>query len=224
MSGRQNATSEATDAPVTQLMQAAESLGVSLSAVQCAKLLTYVELLAKWNSVYNLTAVRDPQEMITRHILDSLSVAPYIKGPLVLDIGTGAGLPGIPLAVAFPDIQFTLLDSVAKKTRFVLQAVGELGLSNVMVKTGRVEKYQPPQLFDTVISRAFSSISDFLNMAGSLCRPGGALLAMKGRYPEEELADLPPDFQVDDILRLRVPGLDEERHAARLSRHYAFDI
>jgi 16S rRNA (guanine527-N7)-methyltransferase len=193
-------------------------LQVQLSAAQCAVLLDYLRLLDKWSRVYNLTAVHDPREMVIRHLLDSLSVIPHIKGPLVLDVGTGAGLPGIPLAVALPELEFVLLDSVAKKTRFVLQAVSELRLSNVMVKTQRVEDYRPVKLFDTVISRAFSSIAEFVAVAGAQCRPGGVLLAMKGRYPEEELSGLAVGFQLLEVTRLSVPGLDEERHVVRLSR------
>jgi len=206
------------------LKEGVAALELSLSVAQCNGLLAYVKLLSKWNEVYNLTAVRDPGEMISHHLLDSLAVIPYIKGPHVLDVGTGAGLPGIPLAIALPRVDFVLLDSVAKKTRFVLQAASELGLSNVMVKTQRVEKYHPAELFDTVISRAFSSIAEFINAAGSLCRPGGVLLAMKGRYPEEELKALPQGYQLREAVRLAVPGLDEERHVACLDRYYSYDI
>jgi 16S rRNA (guanine527-N7)-methyltransferase len=196
------------------------ALQLGLSAMQCAKLLAYLQLLIKWNQVYNLTAVRDPYEMITRHLLDSLAVVPFIKGPRVLDVGTGAGLPGIPLAVALPDLEFVLLDSVAKKTRFVVQAVSELGLSNVAVKTRRVENYQSLGLFDTVISRAFSRIAEFVAVAGPLCRRnGGVLLAMKGRFPQDELSALPPGYRSKDITRLVVPELDEERHVVQLVRN-----
>ena len=212
------------DSLAKQLKEGIAALKLPLSPAQCTSLLNYVQLLSKWNEVYNLTAVRDPSEMVSHHLLDSLAVIPYIKGPHVLDVGTGAGLPGIPLAIALPATDFMLLDSVAKKTRFVLQAAGELGLSNVMVKTRRVEKFQPAQLFDTVISRAFSSIAEFVTMAGPLCRPGGVLLAMKGRYPEEELKALPQDYQLREVARLAVPGLDEERHVACLERHYSYEI
>ena len=192
---------------------------LTLSPAQCARLLDYVQLLVKWNQVYNLTAIRNPRDMITRHLLDSLAVIPFIKGPRVLDVGTGAGLPGIPLAIALPDLQFVLLDSVAKKTRFIVQAAGELGLGNVVVKTQRVEKYHSLDLFDTVISRAFSSIAGFVTVAGPLCRSdGGVLVAMKGRYPQEELSALPPGYALKDITRLAVPGLDEERHVVQLLR------
>ena len=194
------------------LAQALAELGLSLPARTRADLLAYVALMDKWNRVYNLTAVRSRREMLIRHVLDSLTVAPHIAGPRVLDVGSGAGLPGIPLALALPDTHFTLLDSVAKKTRFIVQAVGELGLSNVGVETRRLESYQPADLFDTVISRAFSDTVQFIGLAGRLCRPGGQLLAMKGRDPAGELAGLPAGFELAGLTRLSVPGLDEERH------------
>jgi len=178
------------------------------------RLLAFVRLLVKWNAAYNLTAVRDPQEMVTRHLLDSLVLLPYLQGPRVLDIGTGPGLPGIPLAVARPDCAFTLLDANAKKTRFVTQAVGELGLKNVVVVQDRVENYRPEQKFDTLVARAFSSIADMLNHAQHLCAPGGRFLAMKGVYPEGELAAIPADFAVHEVVELKVPGLDAARHLA----------
>ena len=207
------------DVLAQQLAHGIAALQLALSPAQCTKLLGYVQLLVKWNQVYNLTAIRNPRDMITRHILDSLAVIPFIKGPRVLDVGTGAGLPGIPLAIALPELEFVLLDSVAKKTRFVVQAGSELGLSNVVVKTQRVEKNHSLGLFDTVISRAFSSIAEFVTMAGPLCRRnGGVMLAMKGRYPQEELSALPPGYILKDVARLAVPELNEERHVIQLAR------
>ena len=171
-----------------------------------------MRLLAKWNAAYNLTAVRAPQEMIPRHLLDSLVLLPYLHGTRVLDIGTGPGLPGIPLAIARPDCSFTLLDANAKKTRFVTQAVGELALKNVEVVQARVENYRPAQKFDTLVARAFSSIADMLAHAHHLCAPHGRFLAMKGIYPEAELAAIPADYAVSEVVALKVPGLDAERH------------
>ncbi len=185
-----------------------------LPAADRQRLLVFVRLLAKWNAAYNLTAVRDPEEMVTRHLLDSLVLLPYLHGSRVLDIGTGPGLPGIPLAVARPDCAFTLLDANAKKTRFVTQAVGELGLKNVDVVQERVENYRPEQKFDTLVARAFSSIADMLKSAQHLCAPGGRFLAMKGVYPEQELAAIPADYAVSEVAALKVPGLDAARHLA----------
>ena len=185
-----------------------------LPAADRQRLLAFVRLLAKWNAAYNLTAVRDPEDMITRHLLDSLVLLPYLQGPRVLDIGTGPGLPGLPLAIARPNDSFTLLDANAKKTRFVTQAVGELGLKNVEVVQERVENYHPELKFDTLVARAFSSIADMLHSARHLCAPGGRFLAMKGVYPEDELAAIPADYTVNEVLALKVPGLGAARHLA----------
>ncbi len=194
------------------------ALGMTLSDAQQQRLLAYISLLERWNRVHNLTAVRTPLDMVTRHLLDSLAVTPHMRGPCVLDVGTGAGLPGIPLAIALPRMHFTLLDSIAKKTRFLVQVVGELALSNVRIEARRVENYQPVELFDTVISRAFSSLPQFIAGAGHLCRPGGLLLAMKGRHPAAELHELPPGYVVDNVIHITVPGLNEERHAVCVRR------
>lgn len=195
-----------------------------------ARLLDYVRLLDKWNRVYNLTAVRDPAQMVTRHLLDSLTVLPFLNkesdkalgGQRVLDVGTGAGLPGIPLALLsaqpHPEREFVLLDSNSKKTRFLQQAVAELGLKNVQVVHARTELFEPEQLFDVVLSRAFASVADMLAGAGQHCKPGGVLLAMKGADPAAELMDLDADFEVEQVHRLVVPGLDEERHLVSLRR------
>ncbi|MEK7303977.1 MAG: 16S rRNA (guanine(527)-N(7))-methyltransferase RsmG [Pseudomonadota bacterium] len=197
-----------------RLEKGLRKLAVPLPAADRQRLLVFVRLLAKWNAAYNLTAVRDPEEMVTRHLLDSLVLLPYLHGSRVLDIGTGPGLPGIPLAVARPDCAFTLLDANAKKTRFVTQAVGELGLKNVDVVQERVENYRPEQKFDTLVARAFSSIADMLKSAQHLCAPGGRFLAMKGVYPEQELAAIPADYAVSEVAALKVPGLDAARHLA----------
>lgn len=179
------------------------------------KLLDYLALLQKWNKVHNLTAVRDPEEMVTLHLLDSLSVLPYIKAKRLLDVGSGAGLPGIPLAICLPDLQVTVMDSSHKKASFMRQAKAELDIPNLEVVCGRVEKYQPEQLFDIVISRAFSDLAEFVALTGHLCAPGAQWLAMKGVYPYEELAQL--KVQPAQVVPLKVPGLAAQRHLVFLS-------
>jgi 16S rRNA (guanine527-N7)-methyltransferase len=188
------------------------AMNCTLEAETQTRLVAYVRLLEKWNRTYNLTAVREPEQMIPRHLLDSLAILPYLKGRRVLDIGTGAGLPGIPLALARADTHFVLLDSNAKKTRFVTQACAELGIKNVEVVNNRVEKYQPPAPFDTIVSRAFSTIADMLVASRHVCGSAGQFLAMKGVYPQEELAGMPPGYTVSEAPALAVPGLSATRH------------
>lgn len=191
-------------------------LGLDCSPAQQEQLLDYVRLLDKWNKVYNLTAVRDPREMVTRHLLDSLSVLPYLEGERVLDVGTGAGLPGIPQAIVCPAREFVLLDSNNKKTRFVQQAMVELGLANVTVVQSRVEDFHAEEAFDVVLSRAFASITDMLLSCTQLCAQGGVMLAMKGANPANELIHISQGYTVEGIHRLLVPGLNEERHVVCL--------
>jgi 16S rRNA (guanine527-N7)-methyltransferase len=179
-------------------------------------LMEYVTELMNWNRVYNLTSVRKPTDIVTRHILDSLSVLPYLQGERVLDIGTGAGLPGIPLAIACPEKEFVLLDSSSKKLRFVQQTLGILELDNVVLENVRIEDYQTDDLFDTIICRAFSDLPDFYTHASPLCRPGGHLLAMKGVYPMTEIECMTDKTIIDDVIKLKVPGLDAERHLVRM--------
>lgn len=193
-------------------------LGLEVSAEQQERLLRYIALLNKWNRAFNLTAVRDPQEMVTRHLLDSLAVSAYVQGKRVLDVGTGPGLPGIPLAILFPEREFTLLDSNGKKTRFVRQAAMELGLNNVQVEQVRVEALKSPHGFDTITSRAFASLAEIVRLTERLLSEGGRLLAMKGRYPEEELAALDPSMWMVDVIALDVPGSGSERHALLIAR------
>ncbi|MDA1107821.1 MAG: 16S rRNA (guanine(527)-N(7))-methyltransferase RsmG [Proteobacteria bacterium] len=195
-------------------------LGVELSGAAEQGLIDFLRLIEKWNRVYNLTAVRDPHDMVTRHLLDSLAILPYVKGPRVLDIGTGAGLPGIPLAVARPNLSFVLLDSNAKKTRFVTQAAVELKLGNVEAVHARVEKYRPTQKFATLIARAYATIAQILEDAAPLCAPQGEFLIMKGVFPEDELAQVPASFEIIEVHALTVRGLNEQRHLVRL-RHAA---
>ena len=183
-----------------------------LSEHQLQQLVTYVELLDKWNSAYNLTSVRDPEEMLVKHIMDSLAVAPFVKGQRIIDVGTGPGLPGIPLAICFPEKQFTLLDSLGKRINFIRQVIQELGLTNVTPVKSRVEEYQPEVGFDGVLSRAFASLEDMLSWCHHLPSPEGSFLALKGQYPEQELAQLPASIRLVATHQLVVPELEGERH------------
>lgn len=187
-------------------------LGCPLSEVQRQSLLDYVALMQKWNKVYNLTAVREPENMLYQHLLDSLAVLPYVEAGRLLDVGSGGGLPGIVLAIARPDLDIVLLDSNQKKTTFLRQACIELDLKNVGVKCMRVDDYHPTPLFDMVISRAFSDLAEFVRLSAPLCRSGGMLLAMKGVYPHDELAQLPAQFKQHEVVTLNVPGLGAQRH------------
>ena len=193
-----------------ELQRGVAQLGIALGADGQGKLLDYLALLRKWNKVYNLTAIRDPQQMVSNHLLDSLAVMPYLWEGRWLDVGCGAGLPGLVLAVAQPGWQFTLLDSNSKKTSFVQQAIIELGLGNVSVHCARVEEWQPAERFDGIISRAFSDLGDFLRSTRHLLAPHGRWAAMKGA-PQQELAGLPDGCRVERVIPLQVPGL----HAAR---------
>jgi 16S rRNA (guanine527-N7)-methyltransferase len=201
-----------------RLEKGLEALRLPLTAEKHGKLLDFVSLIAKWNRVYNLTAVREPEKMLTHHVLDSLAVASRLEGRTLLDVGSGAGLPGIPLAIARTDLRVTLLDSNAKKTTFQQQAVIELALDNVEVVNARIEAWQPATEFDVVISRAFSDLGQFVSAAGRFCAPGGTLAAMKGIYPEEELEHVPADFSVDEVVPLAVPGVKGERHLVLMRR------
>lgn len=174
------------------------------------KLLDYIALIHKWNKVHNLTAVRDPADMITLHLLDSLAVVPHIKAKRLLDVGSGAGLPGIPLAICLPELQVTVLDSIEKKTSFMRQAKAELGLTNLEVVCGRVEQFRPGELFDVIISRAFSDLKLFTSLTKHLGRLGGLWLAMKGVHPHEELEQI--SIQPSAVVPLTVAGLEAQRH------------
>ena len=197
------------------------ALGLELSAAQCAQLTAYLELLSKWNKTYNLTAIREPQRMVTHHLLDALAVAPHLPataGLRILDIGSGGGVPGIPLAIARPDAHVTLVDANHKKGAFLQQAVIELRLSNVEVVIARVQDYVPQAPFDVVISRAFSDLATFVEAGARHLAERGQLVAMKGVYPDEEIAQLPPDFRVIAAPVLAVPGLDAQRHLIVMER------
>lgn len=195
-----------------QLASGLEQMGLALNVEQQGRLLEYIALLQKWNKVYNLTAVREPENMLYQHLLDSLAVLPHVGTGRLLDVGSGAGLPGIPLAIVKPELQITLLDSNHKKTTFLRQACIELGLSNVAVECVRVDTFTPQQPFDAVISRAFSDLSEFVRLSARLCRSGGNLLAMKGVYPHDELAQLPAEYDQVEVVALNVPGLEAQRH------------
>ena len=195
-----------------ELGRASAALGLALADTQVATLECYLDLLEKWNRVYNLTAIRERSRMVTHHLLDSLAVLPHVRGPRVLDVGSGAGLPGIPLAVAGPALHVTLLESNHKKSAFLTQAVAELQLANVQVVMERVESWQPEARFDTIVSRAFAELGEFASLAGRLLAPQGVLAAMKGVHPFEEIERLPQGYRVQQVVRLRVPGLDAERH------------
>lgn len=201
-----------------QLTEGAAQLDIQPTQEQSRLLLGYLQLLNKWNSAYNLTAVRDPEEMVSRHLLDSLSVLPYVEGDNWLDVGSGGGMPGIILAIMRPQSRFTLLDSNGKKTRFLTQARMELKLANLEVINSRVEAYAPDLPFDGIVSRAFSSLADFTNLTRHLGTDSTRWLAMKGLYPEDELAALPVDFQVEQSAQLAVPGCQGSRHLLILRR------
>ena len=185
-------------------------MGLDVSPEAQQKLLQYLSLLNKWNKVYNLTAVRDPLEMVTLHLLDSLSVLPYIKTKNLLDVGSGGGLPGIVLAICKPELQVTTIDTVQKKAIFMRQVKGELGLNNLEVVHARVENYQPAEKFEAIISRAFSEISLFVKLTQHLLADNGQWLAMKGVAPQQELEKLA--IKANKIIPLKVAGLDAERH------------
>ena len=204
------------------IIEGSERLNIPLPVDASRRLTNYLTLLERWNRAYNLTAVRDPAAMVVRHLLDSLSILPWLQGPNVLDVGSGAGLPGLPLAITRPDCAFCLLDSNGKRTRFLIQAVAELQLPNVSVIRSRVEDYQPATRFNSVVSRAFATLADMAANAGRLCAPDGRLLAMKGVFPDDELARLPPGYVVVGVYPLHVPHLEAERHLVHLAPAPAF--
>lgn len=196
-----------------KLAEGLRALSLLFDKGQRKKTVDLIALMHKWNRYFNLTAIREPHAMVAGHVLDSLSVLPYLQGERILDIGSGAGIPGIPLAIALPEKKFTLVDSNGKKTRFMLQAVTDLGLQNIEVVKARVEDYCPGQGFDTVISRAFGNLAQMCKYAAHCCAAQGVMLVMKGQYPEYELTDLPQEAEIIWVQRLCVPGLENvERH------------
>ncbi len=194
------------------LVSGLESLNLSLAEDKIEQLLDFIKLIEKWNKAYNLTAIRDREDMVRLHLLDSLAIVPFIEGKRVIDIGTGAGLPGIPLAIYLPEVEFTLLDSNAKKTRFVQQAILELKLKNASVCHNRVEQYHPEKSFDTVITRAFAGLSDIVELTAHLLSKNGVLLAMKGQSP-----DVPKlESAKTELIPVNVPGITAERCLVRI--------
>lgn len=201
-----------------QLRQGLSAMELSVSDGQQEQLLAFLALLSKWNRAYNLTAVRDERVMVSRQLLDSLSLLSWVTTEHLLDVGAGGGLPGIPLAIVCPDKRFTLLDSNGKKTRFLNQCVLELGLDNVQVIHGRAEDCQPEQPFSQISSRAFTALDNLVNWCGELLATDGQFLAMKGQYPDDEVSALPAGWQVESSHSLKVPGADGERHLLIVTR------
>ncbi|WP_028773417.1 16S rRNA (guanine(527)-N(7))-methyltransferase RsmG [Shewanella waksmanii] len=199
-----------------QLDQYLTDINLDATPQQKQQLLDFVGMLNKWNKAYNLTSVRDPEQMLIRHIMDSLTVSPYLQGQRFIDVGTGPGLPGIPLAIMNPDKTFVLLDSLGKRIRFQKQVQFELGIGNMTSVESRVEAYQPEELFDGVLSRAFASIEDMLHWCQHLPKSDGCFYALKGQLSDEEMAKLPANFSVSEVIELNVPKLDEQRHLLKV--------
>lgn len=201
----------------TDLDHGLRALGLDPVAL-APPLLAYLALLERWNRTYNLTAIRDPRQMVTRHLLDSLAMQPFVAAGTLADLGTGPGLPGIPLAIARPQLQVTLVESNGKKARFLREAVRQLGLGNARVAESRAEALDEPAGYDHLTARALDTLAGIIGVGGHLLRPGGSLLAMKGVHPHEEIAALPPGWTLQAVHPLRVPGLDGERHLVVVRR------
>jgi 16S rRNA (guanine527-N7)-methyltransferase len=199
-----------------QLSDYLAEINISATELQQKQLVGFVEMLNKWNKAYNLTSVRLPEQMLIRHVMDSLVVSPYLEGQRFIDVGTGPGLPGIPLAILNPDKEFVLLDSLGKRIRFQKQVQFELKINNFSSIESRVEAYQPQDKFDGVLSRAFASITDMLNWCHHLPKKGGLFYALKGQLTEAEIAAIPADFKLIETIVLQVPKLDEQRHLLKL--------
>ncbi len=208
------------------LRAGADALALNLPDAQIGQLLAYLELLHKWNRVYNLTAVRDPQQMLTQHLLDCMAALPVFEGAQhVLDVGSGGGLPGIVIAIwarhAQPQMRIEMIDTVHKKTAFLTQVKAELGLANVKVNTGRVEQFEPAEKFDVITSRAFADLGDFVRWSGHLLQPGGRMLALKGQAETTQREVLPDGWKIVRDVQLKVPGMDAERHVLQVERSAA---
>jgi 16S rRNA (guanine527-N7)-methyltransferase len=205
-------------APGSRLAAGVSRLGIALAPAQLEALATLAAELADWNTRVNLTSIRAPEEVVDKHLLDSLAVLPLLKGTRVADVGSGAGFPGLPLAIADPDRRVTLIESTGKKVKFIRHVVGKLALANVDVIPGRAEAWRPPRPFDSVVARALGSLAEFVRVAGHLAGRGGRLLAMKGKVPEDELKALPPGWKTLAVHPVAVPGLDAERCVVELAR------
>lgn len=205
---------------MTELIDGARALGLELDAAQLAQLTTHLDLLDEWNQRMNLTAIRERPQQVTKHVLDSLSMVPWLRGGRVADIGSGAGFPGIPLAVVAPGVHFALIESTGKKCRFLEHVRDTLGLANVEVIQARAEAHRPEVRYDTVVARAVGPLVDLIRYAGPLVSAEGRLLAMKGRYPEDKLAKKLNGWKVVAVHALQVPGLDEARHVVELAHSH----
>jgi 16S rRNA (guanine527-N7)-methyltransferase len=194
------------------LRAGAHALGVTIDDAKAQQLMSLLDELVKWNAAYNLTAITDPARMLTHHLLDSLSVEPFLQGTTIADVGTGAGFPGLPLAIVDAQRRFTLIDSYNKKVRFVSHVARAFGLGNVIGIHARSEAFKPEKPFDTVVARAFAALPELLKLVSPLCGPETRVLAMKGKRPDDEIAALPAGWRVQEVRALEVPGLGEERH------------
>lgn len=206
-----------------QLSLACEQLCLPVTPEQTDKLIAFLQLLFKWNKAYNLTSVRDPEQMLTVHIVDSIAVSPFLTEKNYIDVGTGPGLPGIPLAIMHPEKSFTLLDSLGKRIRFIKQVAYELAITNIEPVQSRVEDFQPKAAYDGVLSRAFASVGDMLHWCDHLTDDKGAFLALKGQYPDAELSALASGYKVASTNKINVPGLDAERHLIQLIKTHTED-
>lgn len=203
----------------SRINEVSSKIGITVSDTQNELLIQYLELLIKWNKAYNLTAIRDPEDMFIKHIVDSLSITNFITGRKILDVGTGPGLPGIPMAIMHPDKQFSLLDSNGKKTRFLVQAQLSLGIPNIEIYNVRVESLPDEQVFDQIMSRAFTALDNMVELCKHLLSEGGQFLAMKGLIPKEEMALLDSNYFVKDIVALTVPGCLDQRHLITIEKN-----
>jgi 16S rRNA (guanine527-N7)-methyltransferase len=201
-----------------KILDAARAIGLKIGDTQAQALVSYLELLIKWNKAYNLTAIRDPKEMLIKHLIDSLSIGPYIKGNRILDVGTGPGLPGIPMAILYPEKKFLLVDSNGKKTRFLTQSKITLGLDNIEILNGRVEDVSSGEVFDQIMSRAFTALDNMVELCKHLLSDNGQFLAMKGLYPENEISAIHTNFKLKDSIELNVPGCEDQRHLIIIER------